>query len=154
MSSIRWVRAALALRLRRPLDVDLPPAPERPGPGQAPDLTLAYWWSAATGDARLRRARRWHASSMGYGFAGLASVLPAVLYVVGHAAGEGQVEVWLDSIATSESIDQQAMMSARAEAARWRGDRAAMKRWEQQLAAHRALATDDRTAALIDLARW
>jgi hypothetical protein len=81
-------------------------------------------------------------------------VLPAVLYVVGRAAGDGDVETWLDAITSTEAIDPQAMMSARAEAARWRGDAGPVKRWEQQLAAHRALATDDRTAALFDLARW
>ena len=151
---IAWVRAALALRLRRALDVDLPRAPERSGFTERPERVLAYWWSAATGDPRLRRARRWKASSLGQGFEGFTSVLPAVLYVVGHAAGEGDVEVWLDAITSTESIDPQAMMSARAEAARWRGDQPSVRRWEQQLAAHRALATDDRTAALFDLARW
>lgn len=151
---IAWMRAALALRTRRALDVDLPRAPDRSGFADPPERTLAYWWSAATGEPQLRRARRWRASSMGQGFEGLTSVLPAVVYVVGHAAGEREVEVWLDTITSTESIDPQAMMSARAEAARWRGDRNAAKRWEQQLAAHRELASDDRIAALFDLALW
>ena len=151
---IAWLRASLALRLKRALDVNLPRAATRAGFAESPEANLAYWWSAATGEPQLRRARRWHASTMGQGFEALTSVLPAVLHVVGRAAGDGNVETWLDAITSTEAIDPQAMMSARAEAARWRGDAGPAKRWEQQLAAHRALATDDRTAALFDLARW
>ena len=67
-----------------------------------------------------------------------AGVLPAVYFIVGRAAGHGDVEAWLDAATGRATDDAQVVAAARAEAARWRGDTAAAKRWDDCLAGMRA----------------
>jgi len=61
------------------------------------------------------------------------AVLPAVMYVVSRAVPPTvDVEVWLDRVFHREHRRQAVRsMLARAEAARWRGDAAAEKKWQE-----------------------
>jgi hypothetical protein len=150
--NVAWVRAALALMLNKPLDVPLPELPaKREFELDRPDLNLAYWYTAATLPA-TQRDRRWQSDGVDPGWFDNVGVLPAQLYVIGKAAGAGDVELWLDIVTANEITDWQALASAREEAARWRGDTAAADAWRKRLATMRALATDDRSAYLIDIA--
>lgn len=145
-----WLRAATASMLGRELDVPLAPVADKI-PYDKPELGLAYWWTAAT-RPELQVMRRWRFAGVDPGYFDNVGILPAQLYLIGKAAGTGDVELWLDVVASEETMDAQAMASARAEAARWRGDAAAAATWDQRLAAMRALATDDRSAYLLSKA--
>lgn len=79
---------------------------------------------------------------------------PAVFIVVGHAAilAGGDAERFLDARMPDEHRLSRTMMRARAEAARWRGDAASAKKWDERASAIEALIVDDRTAALAGIA--
>jgi hypothetical protein len=82
--------------------------------------------------------------------------LPEVIaYVVGAAAeGSGDIEAWLDEALERPygSKGARRRMRARATAARWRGDGAAARLWEERAARFDALIKDDRTALLARIA--
>jgi hypothetical protein len=110
---------------------------------------LAFWLAAAGADATEQARLRWTSYEDAGMLFELHAVMPAVIYVIGRAAGTGNVEAWLDAAFGASVDDPQVIASARAEAARWRGDAAAAKRWDDRLAAMRALVKDDRSAYLL-----
>jgi hypothetical protein len=80
------------------------------------------------------------------------AVLGPTLYVVGAGAGKGDAELWLDIVSADQfphDIDPIVLASARAEAASWRGDAAAVKKWNDRLATIRSLSKDDITDRVI-----
>lgn len=83
------------------------------------------------------------------------AVLPAVLSVVGHAAtvAGGDPEAFLDERYGYADTPSRTFLRARAEAARWRGDAAAAKRWDERADALEKLFVDDKAAALAGIAR-
>jgi hypothetical protein len=147
--AVAWLRAALALATGKTIDVRLPSAPDKLPTIAEPPVALAYWLAVAAAPADKQALARWRAYDESSTRFELAGVLPAVYYVIGRAAGKGDVELWLDTVTASQVDDIQAIAAARAEAARWRGDAAAAKRWDERLVAERALAKDDRTAYLL-----
>ena len=149
---VRWLRAAFALGSNQQRGFTLPRAPIKITPSVESPAVLAYWIAAATGDATTQRHMRWASYNEDGDTFNLEPVLPAMFYVVGRAAGNGDVELWLDAYTQAIIADPQALASARAEAARWRGDSAAAKRWDDRLAAQRALVHDDTSAFLLHLA--
>jgi hypothetical protein len=152
---LAWLHAALALRTGRAGD-DVwsmnVPAELTYEEGAWRDA-LAWWWTAATGDDALRRQRRYLArGELGTSFFDLEPVLPAVLYLVGMAAGDGDRELWLDRMGDNLlAIEPRQLMAARAEAALWAGDAEAAAAWQARLATYQALAPDDRSGLLLDL---
>jgi hypothetical protein len=81
------------------------------------------------------------------------AAVPAALFVAGTVVpGSTDVEVWLDRIFWRQHINQPVRsMLARAEAARWRGDKPVVKLWADRVATVRKLIVDYRTAFLADL---
>ena len=153
-----WVRAALALRLGRPLDLKV----STPEPGEMPRDThedfedLGTWWQGVNAPADRLRELRWKLGTVDGTLETYpeldTAVLSAQLFVIGKLAGTGDVEVWLDVVCADRTLDPQVLASARAEAARWRGDTAAAAQWDHRLAALRALGKDDRAEYLLRIA--
>ena len=83
------------------------------------------------------------------------AVLPAVLVVFGHMATleGGDPEAWLDAELLTDELPSRAMLRARAEAARWRGDTEAAKRHDARADKIESLFVDDRAVALAGIAR-
>jgi hypothetical protein len=81
-------------------------------------------------------------------------VLPAVFTVIGHAAtvAGGDPERYLDAELDREPASR-SLLRARAEAARWRGDRDSALQWDARAARIEALFTDDRAVALAGMAK-
>ena len=150
MDQLAWLRAALAIALDKPVDVALPKPPAKVDVLSTPTSALAYWVAAASASPEAQAQVRWKSYEELSDF-DVAAVLPAVYLVVGRTAGHGDVELWLDALTGRTIDDPQAVASARAEAARWRGDTAAAKRWDDRLAAVRAIAKNDCTAYMLQL---
>jgi hypothetical protein len=129
-----WLRVALAAKLGKDVSAELP---------VTPDLSAAqvqFWWRGARESEAARATRR----TQSIPSRTADEVLPQLLYLEGRLAGSGDVEAWLDKLSGDESYDPIRYLAARAEAATWRGDAAAAKRWTDRLAKLRALVTDDR----------
>jgi hypothetical protein len=93
--------------------------------------TLAFWDGARRAPAEDRRAMRYAALVQHRGDAPRARA--PYLFLAGALLGEGEgdVEVWLDAFAATDSraVGLRAYAWARAEAARFRGDGAAARKW-------------------------
>ena len=150
-AKVAWLRVALSLALGKQPDVSLAAPPAKVDINTPPMASLAFWLAAARARPDEQAHDRWLAHSEIGDVFELGAVLPAVYFVVGRAAGHGDVELWLDAMTLGATDDPQAVASARAEAARWRGDAAAEKRWDDRLARIRALAHDDCSAYLLGL---
>ena len=152
--NVRWLRAALALRTHRPYGAEIPALPV----ANVEDPVEYYYplaIAAPDKQPQLRLFPDGHGRQLGSGHLMLANkaVLPAVLYVAGAGAGGGDIEVWLDMLMARGDFDSSNPVvnaMARAEAARWRGDTAAAKQWDDRVAALRTLVKDDRSAYLLD----
>ncbi|RLB61437.1 MAG: hypothetical protein DRI90_11345, partial [Deltaproteobacteria bacterium] len=111
---------------------------------------LTQWLELATAKEDERQALRW---SLRMGDPQPA-VLPAVMAVAGQVVPDDvDVEVWLDRVFHDEHrrVPIRAML-ARAEAARWRGDQAAERRWLDRAARLREPMDDYRSSLLAHLA--
>jgi hypothetical protein len=148
----RWTRLALApraaLRAASPLSPPGPGAlpwvgeqgtaaswllPEAEGPALL-DRALGFWDAARRASPDERRAIR-YASIVGHrGDAPRARVAHLALAGELVAAGEGDVEVWLDALTATDTRRGTLRSYAwtRAEAARWRGDAASAARWDER----------------------
>jgi hypothetical protein len=146
----QWTRAALAgegKALRSPAPPPLPGERAWPWIGPmatpltwlAPDAesrssllqTLAFWDGARRAPAGERRAVRYAAVELHAGDAPRARA-PYWLLAGGLVgSGDGDVEIWLDAFSAAQPrmMGMRGYAWARAEAARWRGDDAAAKRW-------------------------
>ncbi|MFP6685448.1 MAG: hypothetical protein VB934_12075, partial [Polyangiaceae bacterium] len=142
-----WLWGAMALKLgkARALGAKLAKT-------SAPSLgELAKWLKVASMKEDERRLRRRKlalpAKRLPRG------AVPAALFVAGTVVpGSTDVEVWLDRIFWRQHINQPVRsMLARAEAARWRGDKPVVKLWADRVATVRKLIVDYRSAFLADL---
>jgi len=153
-----WLRAALALAKGGATAESVPglkPVPAEPqcdiyDEGLAP---LRWWWHLATAPDDDRGEGRFTSWPLKMRWT---SLLPAVLVVVGHAAGEGNdVEVWLDHMFGRAHLeDSRRMMFARAIAAQWRGDHDAVEVWRQRASRLLPYIKNYRAAVLATLAGW
>jgi hypothetical protein len=151
-----WLLAALMLRTGKIEPIEgLPAAPgELPESSlDSPHATIAAWLRLASlPDAERARARNKAAPVLLFDEA--RDALPAVVYVVGEAARGADVEVWLDrmfarwALDANEAMPLRLLLWARAEAARWRGDDAAAKRWRERAGRLFALIRDPKQALL------
>ncbi|MFT3764880.1 MAG: hypothetical protein QM820_05085 [Minicystis sp.] len=122
-------------------------------PAEGPDAfarALAFWDAARRASPEDRRAIRYAAVNRHGGDAPRA--LPPYLLLAGDllAAGEGDVEVWLDAFAVTASrgASLRAYAWSRAEAARFRGDGAVAARWSERYRALVKLAAPAENAEL------
>jgi hypothetical protein len=152
--TVAWLRAALALRLHRDFGKTVPFYSR-----MSISSSVGYYYPLAIAAPDKQPLMRLFPDEnertiRSYPPLYADAVLPAAYYVAGVGAGKGDVEVWLDAL-TGTSLDQGKPIVtalARAEAARWRGDAAAAKQWDDRVAALRSLAKDDRAAYLLDIA--
>ncbi|HZO15568.1 MAG TPA: hypothetical protein VFB62_19985, partial [Polyangiaceae bacterium] len=147
-----WLLAALTLRAGKPVSIEgLPSAPDDMNAWNEPLPALSGFLRLAAMPEKERRRARIAVSQLSWVGETL-DVLPAALFVVGAAAGTGNVEVWLDRMCALEMAiepdDLRLWMRARAAAARWRGDEAAMTRWNERLARLGGLVKDPRAAVI------
>lgn len=114
------------------------------------DSTFAFHWKlACTAEATRVRER---AAAQRPLLDGGAVVVPQ-LVVLGAGAADGAAETWLDAQTSSYLLQNgRAAIWARAEAARWRGDAAAARTWDERGERLARLSKDDRTAVLAKLA--
>jgi hypothetical protein len=155
-----WFLAALLLRTGKVEPIDgLPDAPATlpDFAFDAPFETIAgYLHIARLSEAQraAERGRAPHYVNIGASF----QVLPAVFYVLGQAAAGADVEVWLDHLLArlhldvSSSYTTRALLMARADAARWRGDEEAAKKWQARAAFLYSVIKDDRAAVVAQAA--
>jgi len=118
--------------------------------GGAELAALAQWLELATMNEEERRPLRWSLRLQ----RPPSSVLPAVMALAARVApGDTDREVWLDRLFHDEQRRQPVRgMLARAEAARWRGDPDAERRWLERAARLRKLQVDYPTSLLAHLA--
>jgi hypothetical protein len=143
-----WTLLATSLLTKRPADaprISTPDIYERP----------ATDWAAvvAAGAAARREVRfRMHTLELGLGEQ---AALPAVIHVLREAASDGRdPDVWIDAVFPlyDARLNGITGMRARAEAARWRGDTDAARRWDERAAALEERASNPRRALLARLA--
>src|SRR5262249_9176067 len=104
---VRWLRAAYGLAAGKPMDLGLPRAPAKISALGDPALALAFWLQAAGADPTAQAQTRWHAFDEA-DLSDLEGILPAVFYIIGRAAGKGDVELWLDIVSNNTIYDSQA----------------------------------------------
>jgi hypothetical protein len=144
VNASEWMLVAMALRTGRPDPADL-----HPKYAMETEDVAAKWLARVRLKEDARRIDRRHSSS---GAFPPSLVLPAAYYVAGRAT-DGDVEVWLDRTFYGDMTRQvRCKMLARAEAARWRGDAAAARKWEDRVKRLNALVHDGRTALLATVA--
>ena len=140
-----WLRVALALKLGRDVGMTIPTMRD----AGSTETSAGNYYQLATKPAAEQAQARLLSSLRGIEGE---SVFGVALYVVGAGAGKGDAELWLDVVSADQfahDIDPIVLASARAEAASWRGDAAAMKKWNDRLATIRGLAKDDITDRVI-----
>jgi tetratricopeptide (TPR) repeat protein len=135
-----WLLAALMLREGAVGPIEgLPSASSSPPDSSldSPYATVAAWLHIAQlPEDQKPRARAGAEHLLFYDEA--REALPAVLYVVGRAAPDTGVEVWLDRMVArwalegNDAMALRPLLRARAEAARWRGDEAAAAKWQKR----------------------
>jgi hypothetical protein len=142
LKAAAWLWAALAL----PSDKGREVAPLLKDAGSGP---AAEWLELALLDEPTRKSRRW-----GLALRDIPSmVVPAAMYLAaGAVPADAEVEVWLDRVFSREHerLPLRSML-ARAEAARWRGDRGAERLWAERATRVRKLIVDYRSALLAQL---
>jgi len=137
-----WTRAALSLRVGKGARAE--------GAGELGEMG---YWAEMVGkpDAEKRSLRRRFKEDLKRkGLVPTAALVP-MMFVLGRMTGEGDdVEVWLDEAfaAPLAERDLLPLAWARAEAARWRGDEAAAKAWDERFARLQARIRDERGEAL------
>ena len=150
-----WLRAALALRLHRDYGTRVPYFSQ-----STISSAVGFYYPLAIAKPdkqvmmRLQPDESEHRITTRYPWFSGDGVLPAAYFVAGAGAGKGDVEVWLDAVSTDVGGRNSPLViaMARAEAARWRGDAAAAKQWDDRVAALRTLSKDDRSAYLLSIA--
>jgi hypothetical protein len=135
-----WLLAALMLREGAVGPIEgLPSATSSPPESSldSPHGTVAAWLHIAQlPEDQKPRARVGAGHLLFYDEA--REALPALLYVVGRAAPDAGVEVWLDrmvarwALEANDAMALRTLLWARAEAARWRGDEAAATEWQKR----------------------
>jgi len=132
-----WLIVATAIAAKVPLQ-GLP----LPAASKADDAST--WLAALTKSGETPRGYDYDAEI----------VLPAVMVVIGHAAtvAGGDAEAFLDERLNSADVPSRTFLRARAEAARWRGDAASAKRWDDRATSIEKLFVDDRATALAGIA--
>jgi hypothetical protein len=129
-----WMWAAMALRTNKSTEI----VNLLRDAGSERFAALAMWVELAKLPEAERRSKRWNLSMR----EPVDATLPAAMYVVSRVA-EGDLEVWLDRVFHEHHRHQPLRgMLARAEAARWRGDAAAEKRWLERATRLKKLCRD------------
>ena len=155
-AAVAWLLGAMALQVgdKDPELFDLSGELDERHPSEAPLASFLWWWRAIHKPEAERRVMRGRSGVTMWQLDYPREVLPAVLRVVGAMAeGSGDVDVWLDYVFSGPELQgDRVLLLARAEAARWRGDKAAAARWDERAKKLLSVIKDDRAAVLAAVA--